>query len=685
MGTPDETMMPIIIAMIVGLIGVFGLVAALRAAYEMRRERDTLRRGGKALDDLALGQETSFDYRPWINERKGLADSHFADHLLAASAAVQSGRTVTLHELHEISARREARRLSARLSGGVTGLLLVCGIAGTLWAIKPVLGDFQIDASAAGVVQGAQNVAKATELIRGLSRAFWPSLVALALTVVVAFVRGFYTHGRGSLASELDHLDLEKLFPRFPPPSVTRELDEIRAQLGDLVAQIVASQHNFDSFVNRLSVAARGFREQSPHLQEASKHFVAAVDTLSPKFDHLDSTLSANLGAASPLCLQLGALGTLAGQVTTIAGGMQESATVLSKHLQISHGLLQKTAADLPAQIASGCQSASTIIAEATAGAIANACTEAVRRLDAAAAPMRDAARDIDTANQQLRSDVKQAIDTVALELLEQQEGIKRDFAATHLALRTDIDATLGTMVQELKTRSDRMEQDFEKALNAAVANITGMHASAADAIASVAVTVARMEQLQQQIAEALAQSARDGKENARIGGDLKSVTSQLGGLSQQLDAATKRLVQSQEAGAGVTDRLAGITAEVGRLTTVSSEIHTSLALMTASQQATTQRVEDLVARATRTAGDWQERLAEAARQGEIGITLTANLDRLLTQGRELASQLEHGAAEAVMAQQRLAVEITALTGELARLEQINRAGLVGRIFGSKQ
>jgi len=96
---------PIVIAIIVGLIGMVGLFAAGRAAYEIGRERAVLRRGQAALRDLPMPADAGFDYRVWINDRGAeISDSHFGDHLRAASDAEKSGRAVSLHELHSAGA-----------------------------------------------------------------------------------------------------------------------------------------------------------------------------------------------------------------------------------------------------------------------------------------------------------------------------------------------------------------------------------------------------------------------------------------------------------------------------------------------------------------------------------------------------------------------------------------------------
>lgn len=652
MGMLDWTVTPIVISALVGCIGVFGLVAALIATNGIGRERSRLKHGREVLRDLPLGQPPSFDYREWINEHRGLADSHFTDHILATSGAAQSGRAVTLHELHEVSARREARRLSASMSGGVTTLLLVCGIAGTLWCIKPVLSGFDIRANPAGEFEAAESAQTATKLIQDLSGAFLPSLVALVLTILVTFVRGFYTHTRGALAGELDRFALEDLFPRFPPPSVSRELDEVRSQLAELVTQMVASQRNFDHFVDRLSGAARNFRAQAPPLQDASKRFVDAADILSPKLDELRTTLSGSLGATSPLCTQLGSLDTLSKQVTATVQEMHLAGTVLTKHLHESHLLLREIAADLPAQIAAGCETASKIIGEATANTINAACTEAIRTLDTAAAPLRQAAEEVNAANQ---------------------------------ALRDDITRSLQSSVQGLRKHGDTMEQDFRQALEAAVAMITMMQDSATGAINKAGFTVDRLEQLQKKIMNSLGETAMARQKIAQFRTDMQSATAQIGAYSHKLQDATTELHDAHKAGRTLINGLASMAPNIDRLTKGSNDLLTAFEGLKASQETTTQRIDELLRRTEQAAENWQTILAETTQRSEAGAILNAESARLLAKGEEVATQLKDGAAEAALQQQRLADDLAVLSDALTHLEHKKDSSWVDRVFRGKR
>lgn len=551
---------PIVIALFVGLIGMVGLFAAGRAAYEIGREREALRRGRAALRDLPMPVDAGFDYRAWISDRGAdLSDSHFGDHLRSASDASKSGRAVSLHELHEVSARREARRIWARLSGGVTALLLVCGIAGTLAAIKPVLEGFDLQATPAGVTQGVENADQATKMIQSLSQAFLPSLVALVLTVLVAVTRGFYAHRRGALAGELDQLDMEDLFPRFPPPSVSRELDQVRAQLGDLTTQMLASQRNLDGFVAKLTMAATGFGNDAPPLRAASQQFADAAVDLGPKLDKVIAALNQNLGQQSPVVRQFTHLQTVGQEVKGAVADMQKSGAVLSKHLLASHQVLRTLANELPEKIEAACQGASGIIADKAAAAIAAVGADAVQALDTAAEPIRQAADRVAKADSDLRAQVKAAgqamANTVTTTLQEQtarmdqrvaamETGFAQSLADTLASLTPMHDATVKAIEKTHQTvdQLDGMQEDLNRMVKDHSANVTAM-SQVRDGLDA---TAARVAELGRQIGGAADAVSAAGSKIAEIGDRLEEFQQRVDRVPSVLEAATKRLEELQ-------------------------------------------------------------------------------------------------------------------------------------------
>jgi hypothetical protein len=622
----------------------------------------------------------SFDYRQWLKEQR-LDDFHFGDHLRAAADARSSGRSITLNELHQISARREARRWSARVSGGVTGLLLVCGIAGTLWCIKPVLGAFKVTESADGSVGAPASLSLAQNLIHDLSSAFWPSLVALILTVVVAFARGLYTHNKGILAGELDQLDLEDLFQRFPPPSLAWELNAIREQLANLTAQMLASQANFDGFVQKLSAAAEGFRSDAPLLQAASKQFVDGVRELSPKLDELGTTITNHLGPQAPVVQRFDGLLGVANGVNKTAGQMKVMGTLLSQHVSESHQLLKATTDALPTQIQTACQSASTIIADAASRALADACADAVARLDSAAEPLRQASQSIVEDNQELKAATTNSITQLT-------QSVRDLCEATAAAVSTDVrtgvdtvthhvDSLLMRTANQVRDQLDQAQQRFSDALGASLTIITSIKGDFDATLTRMVEFLDQLDQVQSRIEIALRDSehSRDVIGHARS--DIVDATHQMSSVRDVLDNTSKILVDMQK-------DLSANKRMLGKLTNDLGVLHPELEKLVSVQGDLGVRIEALMARAEQVGAQWQRWLPEATQLNATGASLKENLDRLLKQAGTVADGLAKTTAAAGEQQQRLAEELAILAPALDSVAELYRSSRFGRFFRPK-
>ncbi|KOR29078.1 hypothetical protein TI04_09490, partial [Achromatium sp. WMS2] len=388
--------LPIIISAIILIVGLIGLGFAARASHELGVERNKLAKGTKLL--LNLAADDSMDYAKWITEN-GMRDSHFSEHLLATATSAKSGRSISLHELQQLSTRRELRRGSANVFGSITAILLICGIAGTLLCIKPILNNFEFKTHASGASEISANLTTATTLIHGLSEAFWPSLVALIFTVILAFMRGLYTHKRGNLAWELDQLDRE-LFLRFPAKSISSEFALIRNQLSILVSQMEP-------------------------LSTVNVNFTESIAELGPKFDALNSALAAQLkilveaSAANlaPIIDGLNQIKAVASQVTTAAEQMKLVSIALKTQAQSSQQILGKIATDLPSQMQAGYEVVSSSIAKAINEAINQNYAEANRKLGATIAPVIAAASEINQANQKMQVRVATTMENALVDL----------------------------------------------------------------------------------------------------------------------------------------------------------------------------------------------------------------------------------------------------------------------------
>jgi chromosome segregation ATPase len=679
MDIANDWLTPTHIALVIGVIGSIGVLMAVRAALQMGWERNALRRGRSALRDLPMDQAVGFSYRDWIDEHgPQLADSHFGDHLLAAAITAKSARAVTLHELHEVSARREARRIGARLSGGITALLLVCGIAGTLLAIKPLLGDFALSANSAGVMEGADNIDTATDLIKGLSTAFLPSLVALFGTLVVASARGWYAHQRGILAGELDQLDLEELFPRFPPPSLSRELDDVRKQLADLTTQMLASQRNLDGFVNRLTASAQGFHNDAPLVQKASQAFSESAKALSPRIDTLNAAIVTQLGAQSPLVQHLDALPAVAGEVSRAASQMQLSGAITSKHLQESHRLLRETIDGLSSQLEVACRSASQIIADASARALADALATSVQRVEDAAKPIAEEARSVARENQSLRDDTRKSIAALT-------DSVQQLLDVRAQAMGAELHRGLEAMGEQFQARLDTAQQGFTRALAGAAEDIRELSAKAEDALDKIAQPLQQIEEIRKEIAEALTNTVQAREDVAATRDAVTASIDRIGSLSERLDVASQALNEAKQGNEQTTQRLAKLVAAVDQITADAKTSGPNLDAMLESQREANARTDALANRAEEIGRDWQRWLSELAGIQRDGQLQSGDLKQLLNQGELVAEQLADAARLASEQHQRLAADLDNLTTVLDRLATKRGGGWLDRFSGRRQ
>jgi predicted nucleic acid-binding Zn-ribbon protein len=369
--TLPETSWPNIAAAIVGSIGLLGIFAGIVACRRVSAEAKTLDRGEDALtDSLSTLTPDSTDPVEWLASKDLSKDSHFGDHLLSVWCGWLGERLPTLAELHSLSARRERRRLSARISGGITALLLICGIAGTLLCIHPILNSFTILRDADGNVIIDPSVAQ--ELIRSLGSAFLPSLTALAFTVLVAIFRGTYTQATTGLAWRLDRFAVAQLFPMFKPKRFGSELTEVHLKLSRLVDRLEERNEKFGEGVETFGQAAIDIKEAGPKLKAASDRITNAADRLASETETMTKALENCLGEDSPLVRVNTSLKEILDACQETAKELRKGSTALatsvagmSSKFEESRTQLDTLIADIPSKIQQGCNAGNKALLDA--------------------------------------------------------------------------------------------------------------------------------------------------------------------------------------------------------------------------------------------------------------------------------------------------------------------------------
>jgi gas vesicle protein len=306
--------LPILISCVIALIGMIGVVSALVAVRGVLREFKILEKAKGLLegteDRSHLHNETSPSN--WLKESGIDTDSHAKDQLETVWSGWRAQRIPTLGELHVLASRRERSRSSARISGGIAASLLICGIAGTLWAVHPILSGFKIEMRPDGTVQEASRSAESVlAMIHGLGTAFWPSLAAMVSTLAVVFFRGLYLNKANQLARALDRFACDDLFPLFRLPTLGEQMDEVKKEMFDLALKIDARDKAFATAVGTMKQIVDGIRESAPALAKAAHNLAEASERLSSETNSINDGLARQLGEKSPLIVSLNSVGEM--------------------------------------------------------------------------------------------------------------------------------------------------------------------------------------------------------------------------------------------------------------------------------------------------------------------------------------------------------------------------------------
>ena len=318
---------PLFATTLVGLVACIGIIAAWVAAVQVRND-------GKDLDKLRSLEADKAAWRDlfktppkdWLGQRGLPLDSHVGDLISAVRGGWMANRLPTPAELHATIVRRERLRGSARLSGGIAAFLLVCGIAGTLTSIHPILKIFQIGIHADGSVEEAQDSAKrVTGMINSLGDAFMPSLVALVGTVLIAVCRGVYDRKANRLASQLDRFAVDELFGKFRSQTVGEQFEAIKEDLNRVAERLLLRDEAFSRSIESLNEAVAAFGKGAPQFRGAVEKMDEVCQRLTSHAEPLFGVLDRTLGGESEFVQSVGNLVQTARTNTAANEALQQS------------------------------------------------------------------------------------------------------------------------------------------------------------------------------------------------------------------------------------------------------------------------------------------------------------------------------------------------------------------------
>lgn len=349
----------------VGLIGAIGAVSAFAAIRGIRLESLRLERAEQLfLDGEAV--HSAFSSQPdsdvWLSSNGIDPDSHVGDYIGTVWRLRKANRFASLAELVPLFLIRERSRWSAIVAGGIGATLLICGIAGTLWAIHPILSEFKIGQRSNGeVADSAQSADNVADTIHSLGEAFAPSLTAMTCTLLVALFRGIYSQRAYKLRRRLDKFAHETLLSFFREKTIGEELDGLQVRLSYLVDMMEQRDASFAVSRDALAEAIKDLRSVAPELRKASEKAVEATNNFAKGLDEFSDTLGHHMGSKSALVKAINRFG-LAADVTNdgaitlskTAAQVTELCRTGSSAIDNSASVLEKAVATLPEQIRLG-------------------------------------------------------------------------------------------------------------------------------------------------------------------------------------------------------------------------------------------------------------------------------------------------------------------------------------------
>ena len=313
---PVEVIVPLLAII---TIAATGCIAALHSWTRITAEQQGIKDAeSKLISDDAWNDAYPHDklkLASWLRENRINPDSHLGDFIRTCWSAWLVGRPASLTELHILVARREKSHKATRLSAGIATLLLVCGIVGTLSAIKPVLGDFRFDSiglqstaeqpkiSSADTYSGDvdASTARVNKLIHDLGDAFWPSIVALLGTILIVSCRGLYSLSLHKFTLDLDRFAVDTLIPRYRVPSLSEQYKEVKVTLSGITEKLIEREGRFHEAVKQLENLVAGISPALSGLDAAANSTKDAAAALASGATSITDALNRNLGAKSSI------------------------------------------------------------------------------------------------------------------------------------------------------------------------------------------------------------------------------------------------------------------------------------------------------------------------------------------------------------------------------------------------
>jgi hypothetical protein len=209
---------------------------------------------------------------------------------------------LSVGEASELAQRTDEAHASTVWANTLLSLLLIAGLAGTLFAFKDALGEPPNTGKNGGIINVDAIQKYTIGVYSGIRGAFLPSVVGILSTILLYFYRGVCVQPK----RDLFFVELENFGHRLAraanstPPTNELALIAASQKISDAATKIEAAASEVKS-------AFQGAAEIGLKLNEATKNLQAAATQLEPS---ATSFLKAFDGSKSPVAMRLGTLAT---------------------------------------------------------------------------------------------------------------------------------------------------------------------------------------------------------------------------------------------------------------------------------------------------------------------------------------------------------------------------------------
>lgn len=268
-----------VIVEVIAALACVGFVYQLKAKWRYSKEQIYLQDAETALSGM-----DDNDIRTLIDRSKATQISVVGHRLHQVQKIAHSPAPPSVAELSESDIERDDSRIESVCPNTLISILLILGLAGTLFSFKHIMGDFPVKTATVEEIRIWMQKA-----YPAFGTAFLASLVGIAGTVILLIHRAFVHNRRSDLFDQLDRFTAGSLYSRFVEPDATDAKTLILAG-----QQLLQTAGNFDTSVEKMGAFPNALTTSTTGLTNATGELRDALGNAATTFEEFKAGFSEN-------------------------------------------------------------------------------------------------------------------------------------------------------------------------------------------------------------------------------------------------------------------------------------------------------------------------------------------------------------------------------------------------------